>query len=490
MAKITAIIDIGSNSVRMTVFKRTSRFGFYLLKEIKSKVRISEGAYCNNGNLQPVAVDRAICALREFLNVAKAYKATKILCVATSAVRDAPNRSDFILRAKREIGLNIKVIDGAKEAHYGAVAALNLLYVKDAITVDIGGGSTELALIRNGKIEELCSLNLGTVRLKELFFDNSLPMEQAKNFIRNELGKIPSCFKSATIIGIGGTNRAIADAIMEIERYNVESIHGYEIDLAIKREFFDRLIECKTHKLKNFKIKPERYDVIREGALIVTSIVDLVGASKIIASGSGVREGVFLSDLLRNQNTKFPQNFNPSVKSLLDRFCDNEEEILYIRKIAIDLFDVLSPIHTLDKEFARYVSIASKLVNIGTKLSFYNHRHHGFLFVLNSLEYGFSHYDRLLIAMIVKYHGRRFGGFDDDKFLVFCKHNEVIIKWLSIIITIAETINSDMSSPKVSFSYKEGVLYIQTYSDLYICKEKLKNILKEVALRVEFIRVD
>ena len=117
MAKITAIIDIGSNSVRMTVFKKTSRFGFYLLKEIKSKVRISEGAYGDGGNLKYQAIDIAISAIGEFLNVAKSYKATKILCVATSAVRDAPNSSAFTSKAKKELGLNIKVIDVAKEAY-------------------------------------------------------------------------------------------------------------------------------------------------------------------------------------------------------------------------------------------------------------------------------------------------------------------------------------------------------------------------------------
>ncbi len=486
MAKITAIIDIGSNSVRMTVFKKTSRFGFYLLKEIKSKVRISEGAYGDGGNLQSPAIDRAISALGEFLNVAKSYKATKILCVATSAVRDAPNSSAFTSKAKKELGLNIKVIDGAKEAYYGAVAALNLLYLKDAITVDIGGGSTELALIQDGKIEGLCSLDLGTVRLKELFFDQEVPIAQAKAFIKKELSKIPENFKSKTIIGIGGTNRALADALMELEHYQVDAIHGYEIDVAAKRDFFDRLIDSKASKLKNFKIKPERYDVIREGALIITSIIDLVDAKKIVASGSGVREGVYLSDLLRSQNDRFPPNFNPSVRSLLDRFCDNDEEVRYIRKTSLEIFDALALVHTLDTKYREYLATISKLINIGSKLGFYNHRHHGFSFVLSNLEYGFSHFERMFISMVVRYHGKRFNGFEEDRFFIFCKQNEHAIKWLTTIVTVAETINSDMSSPKIEFSYNDNTLVVKTDASLYICNEKFKSVLKESPLKVEF----
>jgi len=98
MAKRTAVIDIGSNSARMVVFERTSRFGFHLINETRSRVRISEGAYDNNGQLQPEAIERAISALSQFLTIAKSFKTHKILCVATSAVRDAPNKKAFLGR--------------------------------------------------------------------------------------------------------------------------------------------------------------------------------------------------------------------------------------------------------------------------------------------------------------------------------------------------------------------------------------------------------
>ena len=170
MAKITAIIDIGSNSVRMAIFEKTSHLGFHLLYETKSKVRISESTYAHNGYLQPIPMKRAIYALKDFLHIAKIHKARKILCVATSAVRDAPNKTEF-LKLAREIGLKIKVITGEQEAYFGALSALNLLPYTSGITIDIGGGSTECALIENHKIIDKISLELGTIRLKELFFD-------------------------------------------------------------------------------------------------------------------------------------------------------------------------------------------------------------------------------------------------------------------------------------------------------------------------------
>lgn len=127
MAKITAVIDIGSNSARMAIFQRTSRFGFHLVEEIKSRVRISEESYESGGMLQGAPMDRAIKALKEFMAIARLRGARKIFCVATSALRDAPNAGEFLARARAEAGVSIKVIEGEKEAFYGAIATLNLL---------------------------------------------------------------------------------------------------------------------------------------------------------------------------------------------------------------------------------------------------------------------------------------------------------------------------------------------------------------------------
>jgi exopolyphosphatase/guanosine-5'-triphosphate,3'-diphosphate pyrophosphatase len=169
MAKRTAVIDIGSNSVRLVIYEKTSRYAFHLLHEEKSRVRISENAYDNDSNLQESAIVRAIAALREFQSIAHSYHVRKTLCVATSAVRDAKNKHIFLARVRAELKLNIKVIDGAKEAYYGGIACANLLPKTSGVVIDIGGGSTECACIIDGKVVDNYSLDIGTVRLKELF---------------------------------------------------------------------------------------------------------------------------------------------------------------------------------------------------------------------------------------------------------------------------------------------------------------------------------
>ncbi|PKN14206.1 MAG: Ppx/GppA family phosphatase, partial [Deltaproteobacteria bacterium HGW-Deltaproteobacteria-24] len=223
MAKITTIIDIGSNSMRMVVFQKSSRFAFHLLNETKSRVKISEGCYENGGNLQPIPLKRAYDSLKSFLKISEALKSRKIICVATSALRDAPNSKEFLNRVKNDLNLNIKVIDGTKEAFYGGVAAVNLLHQNEFVTVDIGGGSTEFCFIKEGKIVHSISLNIGTVRMKELYFSKN-NMQGAKEYIQQQLQEIKALNLEIPLVavGIGGTVRALGKAIMQKQNYPLD----------------------------------------------------------------------------------------------------------------------------------------------------------------------------------------------------------------------------------------------------------------------------
>ena len=228
MSKVTTIIDIGSNSMRMVVLQKSSRFAFNLINETKSKVKISEGCYENGGNLQEIPMQRAYESLKSFLNISTALKSRKIICVATSALRDAPNSNIFISRVKKDLGLNIKVIDGEKEAYYGGVAALNLLHDNSFVTIDIGGGSTEFCFVKNGKIEKSISLNIGTVRIKELYF-NKDNIEGARKYILEELKKISDLGIEIPkrVVGIGGSIRALSKMVMTNNNYPLDILHGY-----------------------------------------------------------------------------------------------------------------------------------------------------------------------------------------------------------------------------------------------------------------------
>ncbi|SMC09085.1 Ppx/GppA phosphatase family protein [Nitratiruptor tergarcus] len=487
MAKRTAIIDIGSNSARMILIERTSRFGFFLLNETKSRVRISEGAYEHEGWLQEVPMQRALHALKEFKNIALAFKAKKILCVATSAVRDAPNGKEFKNLVKKETGINIKIIDGDTEAKLGAIAAANLLPIRDGITIDIGGGSTELALIRNKEVIKSISLNLGTVRLKELFFDKEKNIKEALLYIHEEMQKIPQDFKNNCAIGIGGTIRALSQAIMKKTAYPLDKLHGFTYDYSQEKKFIDKIIETPVLKLKKFSIKKDRYDTIKEGSLIFREIVNHIGAKKIITSGVGVREGLFLYDLLRNSNYKFPANFQPSLRSLLDRFCIDEKAAKCHYKFTKKLYNTLYEQFDPKREHEKILLYAAKLLNIGIKIDFYEHHKHSSYICLNDLEYDLTHQEIVTIAMLVRFHKKKLPNKDVTKPFAQLLPKSSILAWMSFILALAESLNKDHSCPDFEASFTNDVLTITSSKPLYLAREEAKSLQKPQSFALKFV---
>ncbi|HHH72426.1 MAG TPA: Ppx/GppA family phosphatase, partial [Sulfuricurvum sp.] len=390
MAKRTAVIDIGSNSVRMVIFEKTSRFAFFLLHESKSRVRISEGAYADNGNLQPVAIERAVNALGEFLNIARSYHVHKLLCVATSAVRDAPNRKVFLKRLRDDIGLKVKVIDGNKEAYLGGVACANLLPAMRARTIDIGGGSTECACIDHGVIQGSMSINLGTVRLKELFFDHG-DVEGAKEYIDKHLAVLPP-EKEPVIIGVGGTFRALAQILLKAQHHPINKLHSFTFKSKALLELGEKILSASDNEaLKSLGVKKERYDVIRPGTLILMRFLQKVGCKTLISSGVGVREGLYLSDLLRHNNDRFPHGFNPSLRYLLDRHTLEPKFSNQLAQVSLTLFDLLQTHFKLHAEHRRLLNIAAKLAKVGASVHFYSYHKNSQYLVQSALEYGYTH---------------------------------------------------------------------------------------------------
>ncbi|CZE46779.1 Ppx/GppA phosphatase family protein [Campylobacter geochelonis] len=481
MSRRVAVIDLGSNSARMAIFERTSRLGFYILGEYKMKVRLGEGAYENEGVLQADAMQKCLAAFIEFKKLITRYKVNKVLAVGTSALRDAPNSKTFINMVKK-LGINLKVIDGDMEAYYGGFAASNLLFnLKEATTIDIGGGSTELAHIVNGKVVETLSLNVGTVRLKELFFDKK-ELKGLEAFIQETLNLVPKSFKCDNIIAIGGSLRAISSAIMQIKNYPLNIVHGFSYKYADFSDLIERISVAKTLELNQFPIKKDRYDTIRGGAYIFKKVVEFLGAKSVQTSGVGVREGVFLTNLI-GKNAKFPANFNPSLKSVQDRFIVDARP--NIAKFAKGIFEVLSELHGIDESYKKDLITASKLLNIGLKIGFYSKHTHANYIILSTLNYGYTHKQKALIATIIKLHGKK--SLEGEEFL---KLNELLppaksVIWLGFMLELARVLD-EADTTNISFEFSNSTLQIYGLKDAIFVKDSVKKMLKPAIFAITF----
>jgi exopolyphosphatase/guanosine-5'-triphosphate,3'-diphosphate pyrophosphatase len=475
MARRIAVIDIGSNSARLVIFQKTSRYGFHLLVQHKSRVRIGEGAYQSKSFLQPVPMERAFQALKSFSQIVEAYQVKKTLCVATSALRDAPNRSVFIDRVKQELKIDIRVIGGKEEAKLGAIAATNLLPIRDGVSIDIGGGSTDMARIVDGRIVAAYSLNLGTVRLKELFTSKRFDIDAAKEYIQKEISKLPKVCVSHRAIGIGGTARALAKGIMAQENYPFDKLHAFEYRTKEQGDYFSKIIKADMDMLPLYSVRSERYDTIREGTFILVEILRHIGAKRVTTSGVGVREGVFLHDMLHRDKDRFPSKINPSIQSIRDRLDLLDLPVGNKHAMARTLFAQFRQIFDGTKHDQKMLLHALNLSDIGKMLTIYKEHQHAFYVAKHELNFGFTHEEMLLIALILRSKKKKYHKeiFREYRSLLPSKKK---LKWLIFIYTLTLILHENAPKATLSLSYNNNRLDILGVHAPYLMQEQIDQL--------------
>jgi len=485
LAKRVGVIDIGSNSVRMVIYEKTSRFAFHLLHEEKSKVRISENAYEFDGVLQEIPMQRTIDALENFLSISKSFKVRKLLCVATSALRDAPNKKEFLDKVKHSLKLNIKVISGEKEAYYGGIACLNLLPKQNAaLTIDIGGGSTEFSFLDD--MSQTFSLKLGTVRLKELFFDKG-DIKGATAYIDKELLALPS-FDVSTLVGIGGTLRAISSSILKNSSYPLSKIHGYEYSVETLETLIEKILNAEADELSQLNIKNNRVDVIKPGSLILQRVLKMLAIKKIITSGVGVREGVYLADLLRNSKHRFPHNYNTSVRYIIDSHIDDLAFSNNLSLLSKRIFDLTSQHLEIEPKYRSELAIAAKLYPSGSSVHFYSQNKHTYYLIQSALEYGFTHSSITLIATLTKYAKSRLPAQTHLNKYAQLLPEQSTTNALSYILSLSITLLSHRPrNIDFELAFEDGVLSVKSKKKLYIAQNEVEKLeCNNETLRVEF----
>ena len=293
-----AVVDVGSNSARMIVF-RIGRGGHLdVLEDARAPLRLARELR-DDDELGPEAIERTLEALRDFVAVAEAASARRFLAVATSAVREARDRTVLIDRA-REIGITIEVIDGDTEARLGFVGAVHDLPIVDGATMDVGGGTTEVTRFRDRRIERSWTLPLGSLRLMDRFLTSDPPSHRQLAAVRSEIdaafrGTGAERLAGGDLVGIGGTIRNLAKIDRRRTGHPLPLLHAYELP----RERLDPIVHelaarPAKQRAKTRGLNPDRVDSIVAGGLIVSAAMRHLGVERLIVSSRGLREGIAL----------------------------------------------------------------------------------------------------------------------------------------------------------------------------------------------------
>ena len=296
-----AAVDIGTNTTRMLVAVRTGppSAGLRSLERMSTVTRLGRGVD-GSRRLDPAAIERTLAALDRYAGLAAASGASLAGAVATSAVRDAGDRDDFLDAAATVLGLRPRVISGEEEA------ALTFLGVRGSLeddgvllVIDPGGGSTEF-VFGAGSPTYSASVDIGSVRITERFLHEHPPagdmVTQATAEIRALFGDIRLPDEPDAVVGVGGTFTSLAAILLDLETYDQVAVHGSRFHAASFAELAGRLSALSIAETAAIpSLDPDRAPVLLGGALVASAALEASGAELVVVSEADILDGVVLS---------------------------------------------------------------------------------------------------------------------------------------------------------------------------------------------------
>ena len=302
---IRASIDIGTNSVLLLVADVTEN-GLEVLYEEQHVPRLGKNVD-KDRSLHRDSQKRVIDVLKTFqkkLTGEFPELSNPPVITATSAVRDASNRSEFLEVVNRELGWEIRILSGDEEAkttYGGAVSVLSLADISTPVIIDIGGGSTEFASGVGPQFKKGVSLNIGSVRFTERYFKSDPPSQKeilsARNTIEKELRKLDDSYRNGVLIGVAGTVTSIAAIEMGLNDYESDRLNGYRLKRSTVSNFIHEFSNKSSVNIEK-KYPPfltGRGEVILAGILILDEFMKMTEREELVISTGGIRHGVLLA---------------------------------------------------------------------------------------------------------------------------------------------------------------------------------------------------
>lgn len=441
--EVLAAIDVGTNAVRLEIAIAFSDGSLETLHTERDPVRPGEGLF-KTGVISKEVAGRLASTLRRYATLCKRHGA-RVRAVATSALREAKNREEVVRRVKREAGLSLEVVSGREEAR---LICLGVLAGKPehqrSLCIDIGGGSTEVISALGELPKDLWSIDIGAVRLTELFnVKGEVPKRQLtlmRSFVREMIEEsIPHGVEGlpGAALGSSGTIGAIVAfaraegaghaTLLEVSR-TVEELA--DMDLEKRRKRFD----------------PRRADIVTAGAVILESVMKHLKTATVTPVDRGLREGV-LVDLVRRQKQLGDRSLGDAAIAVGRRFGFSEAHGRQVAKLALTLFDSLAVVHKLPASARPWLETAALLHDVGHAVNYQRHHKHSFYLISNVDLPGLADRERLLVATIARFHRRSKPDATHELMAGFTTTEQRIVRKCATLLRVADSLDRSHHQP-------------------------------------------
>jgi len=455
MAKQEAVIEIGSTGIRLLVAEIKGDSSWKILDHAELPVSLGWDVFTERV-VSRESLLQAITVLQKFKEILQTwnidYQKTKV--IATSALREAKNRDVVIDRLQVKTGFSISVIDGIEENRLVYLAVLNCLNnnfpqlnKENSVILDIGGGSTEIMMLKHGKMVAAHSLHFGTVIIEQ---QNKTVMGSEKDSLR---------FLEEYIRNTG------VNLNYELNLEQVENFIslGYEVQLlaehfgekitascrSLSREKFNELVDTIQHyspeeNALRFKIPYMEARTLHRGLLAYKLFLNLTKAKKIIVPKTTIREGMLISELSENKQNLQEDFFKQVIASAYNlgkKYHYDEKHADFVRKTSLFIFDKLKDELALDSHPRLLLELSAILHDIGTFIKGSQHHLHSQYIIANSDIFGLNKEDTQIVSLVAKYHRKSGPSATDREFRSLPPAERMIVSKLSAILRIADALD-------------------------------------------------
>lgn len=413
-------IDLGTNSFHAIIVDIYPDASFRTVDQLKEMIKL--GARGVGNPITAESMDAGIEALQKIKLLADAQQCEKIIALATSAIREAPNGGDFIQRSIDEVGIKIRAIPGKVEAELIGYAVQHgmALGSDPALIMDIGGGSTEFILANSTELLYLESFKLGVSRMTADFVRND-PIQKDEiqaltQYYKETLSHLKEIFikrGKQTLIGSSGTMQNIAAMIAHEKGQPPDlTLNEFEYSARQFNAFYKKFIKMtREERLRIPGLDEKRVDFVVAGLVLVKTVVDELGIKQIKTSTQALREGIILRFIKKEMKglkllADYPDSRRRSIFELLKK-CDWQEiHSSHVSRIALDLFDQTKEVHQMTEKDRELLEYASLMHDIGYHISHRRHHKHSLYIIQNSDLRGFKEEEIQIMAHIARYHRR------------------------------------------------------------------------------------
>jgi exopolyphosphatase / guanosine-5'-triphosphate,3'-diphosphate pyrophosphatase len=415
-AQQIGVIDMGSNSVRFVIFEVDEYACYQEIQNLKVTARLS--TYVDEeGKMNEEGIEAIIDTLDKFASVAEEYSLTTVRGVATAAVRNASNRDEIMQAIEKHSSFPFEILSEEQEAYYGYLAVTNSTDFDEAVTIDIGGGSTEITYFKDRELQQSFSFPFGALTLKKQFVKDDTPEEDELKELRKFLKQSYRSLdwikdRKVPVIGIGGSARNLALVHQNDISYPLSGLHQYTMTTDDINDVVDDLQSMSLKKREKVDgLSKDRADIILPAAAAMQVLLKEVDTEEFIISNQGLRDGLFYEQLLSPiEVTHFPNVKEESFYQLSNHY---RLDLTYQKKISILSAYLAAELSqnqliTLSPAETQLLRLGANVFYVGRTLHPESRSQHTFYMLTNQSIDGFSHMERLGIAFISSFKSKSY----------------------------------------------------------------------------------